>query len=156
MNLGEVNSLKIKAKIINYLSLNKRWINKNVFMKRTLRTTSMRKTAFMLFLLLMPLITKAQSMVTEISWNVYNQNYTGLLVIYSNNSGILKVKTFIKGTGWIWVQEDAVLTNQYDMWGNCFSYINCYNPKTNSYMLWAADNFVIYPNVYTGCFGNVV
>lgn len=105
-----------------------------------------KKAVLMLFLLILPLMVKAQSMVTEISWNVYNQNYTGLLVLYSNNKGILKVKTFILGTGWVWVQQDAVLTNQYDMWGNCTSYINCYNPKTTPYVPWAADNFVVYPN----------
>ena len=126
-------------------SLMKRWTMR-MFMKRTTQTTSMRKVFFMLFLVTMPLITKAQSMVTEISWNVYNQNYTGLLVLYPNNKGVLKVKTFITGTGWVWVQEDAVLTNQYDMWGNCTSYINCYNPKTNPYVPWAADNFIVYPN----------
>lgn len=123
----------------------KRGINKT-YMKRIVWTTGIRKTVIMLFLLTMPLIIKAQSMVTEISWNVYNQNYTGLLVLYPNNKGILKVKTFIAGTGWVWVQEDAILTNQYDMWGNCTSYINCYNPKTNPYVPWAADNFVVYPN----------
>lgn len=115
-------------------------------MKQKTLTTSMRKTVFTLFLLAMPLITKAQSVVTEISWNVYNQNYTGLLVLYPNNKGILKVKTYIAGTGLVWVQEDATLTIQYDMWGNRTSYINCYNPKTNPYVPWAADNFVIYPN----------
>jgi len=89
---------------------------------------------------------RGQSLVTEISWNVYNQNYTGLLVLYPNNKGILKVKTFIAGTGWVWVQQDAMLTNQYDIYGNCTSYINCYNPKTTPYVPWSADNFVIYPN----------
>lgn len=120
-------------------------------MKQKTITTNARKAFIMLFLLTIPLVTKAQSVVTEISWNVYNQNYTGLLVLYPNNKGILKVKTFIAGTGWVWVQEDAVLTKQYDMWGNCTSYINCYNPKTNPYIPWAADNFVVYPNgtIYT-------
>lgn len=100
----------------------------------------------MVSMVLFPTKAGCQSMVTEISWNVYNQNYTGLLVLYPNNSGTLKIKTFIVGTGWVWVQQDAVLTNQYDYWGNCTSYINCYNPKTTPYVPWAADNFVIYPN----------
>lgn len=95
---------------------------------------------------LFPYKARCQSMVTEISWNVYNQNYTGLLVLYPNNRGTLKIKTFIVGTGWVWVQQDAVLTNQYDYLGNCTSYINCYNPKTTPYVPWAADNFVVYPN----------
>lgn len=100
----------------------------------------------MLSMVLFPNRADCQSMVTEISWNVYNQNYKGLLVLYPNNRGTLKIKTFIAGTGWVWVQQDAVLTNQYDFWGNCTSYINCYNPKTTPYVPWAADNFVIYPN----------
>ncbi len=116
-------------------------------MKRTNQTTSLRRAALILLLLTTPLLSKAQSMVTEISWNFYGDNYTGLLVLYPDCSGILKIKTFVTGIGWVWVQEDAVLTNRYDMWGNCTSYINCYNPKTNpSYVPWAADNFIIYPN----------
>lgn len=96
--------------------------------------------------LLLPSSLKAQSMVMEVSWNVYNQNYTGLLVLYPNNKGLFKLKTFLAGTGWVWVTQDAVLSNQYDIFGNCTSYINCYNPKTNPYVPWAADNFVIFPN----------
>lgn len=99
-----------------------------------------------LSLLLIPQKADSQSMVTEISWNVYTQNYKGLLVMYPNNRGILRVKTFIAGTGWVWVQEDAVRTNQFDSWGNCTTYINCYNPKTVPYVPWSADNFVIFPN----------
>lgn len=99
-----------------------------------------------LLLLLLPLNAKAQSLVMEVSWNVYSQNYTGLLVMYPNNKGIFKLKTFIVNTGWVWVTQDAVLTNKYDLLGNCTSYINCYNPKTNPYVPWAADNFVIFPN----------
>lgn len=100
--------------------------------------------AFLLF----PSASKAQSMVVEISWNVYNQNYTGLLVLYPNNKGVLKLKTFIANVGWVWVTQDAVLTNQYDVWGNCTSYINCRNPRTTPYVPWSADNFVIFPNGY--------
>lgn len=111
-----------------------------------MRKAFLRKTVILCLLAMMSLACKAQSMVTEISWNVYQQNYTGLLVLYPNNKGVLKIKTFIAGTGWVWVQQDAVLTNQYDFYGNCTSYINCYNPKTKPYVPWAADNFVIYPN----------
>ena len=99
-----------------------------------------------ILLVLCPNIAKSQSMVTEISWNVYNQNYTGLLVLYPNNQGVLKIKTFIVGTGWVWVLQDAVLTNQFDAWGNCTSYINCFNPITSPYVPWSADNFIVYPN----------
>ena len=106
----------------------------------------LRKTAVICLLIMVSITCKAQSMVTEISWNVYNQNYTGLLVLYPNNRGVLKIKTFIVGIGWVWVIQDAVLKNQYDIWVNCTSYINCYNPKTTPYVPWSADNFVVYPN----------
>lgn len=115
-------------------------------MNQSKQIRNFKKAFVLLFLLVLPLMASSQSIVTEISWNVYNQNYTGLLVLYPNNKGFLKVKTFIAGTGWVWVREDAILTNQYDIWGNCTSYINCYNPKTNPYVPWAADNFVIFPN----------
>ena len=106
----------------------------------------LKKIILFCLLVVMSIVCRAQSTVTEISWNVYNQNYTGLLVLYPNNRGILKIKTFIAGTGWVWVQQDAVLTNQYDPFGNCTSYINCYNPRTAPYVPWAADNFIVYPN----------
>jgi len=114
--------------------------------EKTMNNYLLRKTIVLCLLAMMSVACKAQSMVTEISWNVYSQNYTGLLVLYPNNKGILKVKTFIAGTGWVWVQQDAVLTNQYDIYGNCTFYINCYNPKTTPYVPWSADNFIIYPN----------
>ena len=111
-----------------------------------MKTVFLRKIIVLCLLTMMSVVCKAQSMVTEISWNVYNQNYTGLLVLYPNNRGTLKIKTFIAGTGWVWVQQDAVLTNQYDIYGNCTSYINCYKPQTTPYVPWAADNFIVYPN----------
>ena len=119
-------------------------------MEQITQTKNVKKVFIILLLIILsiPSIAKAQSitLVSEISWNVYSQNYTGLLVLNQNNRGILRIKTYINGTGWVWIQEDAVLTNQYDIYGNCTSYINCYNPKTIPYVPWAADNFVIYPN----------
>lgn len=98
--------------------------------------------------LMVSLTVNAQSMVSEISWNIYNVNYTGLLVLYPNNKGVFKVKTYDPYLGWVWIQQDAVLTNQYDMWGNCTCYINCYNPRVSSpyYTDYAADNFVVFPD----------
>ena len=110
-----------------------------------------KQIIFAILMFCIPKLSNAQSMVTEISWNMYNQNYTGLLVLYPNNRGIFKVKTYNASVGWVWIQQDAVLTNQYDIYGNCTSYINCYNPKTNPYIPYAADNFLVYPNgaIYT-------
>ena len=127
---------------LSLLTLGIGGIKENQTMKKHL----LKKTVVLCLLVMMSVVSKAQSMVTEISWNVYNQNYTGLLVLYPNNTGILKVKTFVAGTGWVWITEDAVLTNQYDGWGNATSYINCYNPKTTPYIPYAADNFLVYPN----------
>lgn len=90
---------------------------------------------------------KAQSIVSEVSWNVYGTNYKGLIVIYPNNMGFVKIKTYIpEAGGTVWVLEDAVLNNQYDIYGNCTSYIYCSNPRTVPYVPWAADNFVMFPN----------
>ncbi len=88
----------------------------------------------------------AQSSVMEVSWNVYNSNFTGLMVMFPDNTGIFKLRTFVPGTGWVWVLQDAVLTNQFDAWGNCTVYINCFNPRTVPYVPYNADNFVIFPN----------
>lgn len=91
----------------------------------------------------------AQSMVSEIHWTVQSGNYSGLLVLYPNNQGVFVVKFYI-GYTQVSIIQNAVLSNQYDVFGNCTSYINCYNPRSmtpgyNS-KSYAPDNFVIYPN----------
>jgi len=92
---------------------------------------------------------KAQSMVTEIQWTVQPVTYNGLLVLYPNNQGAFIVK-FRAGYTIVSVIQNAVLTNQYDIFGNCTSYINCYNPRsmTPGYpsQNYAPDSFIVYPN----------
>lgn len=102
--------------------------------------------ALALCMLTFPLICKAQSSVMEVSWNVYTTNYTGLLVLYPNNQGILKICSHDPNIGTIWIEQDATLTNQYDIFGNRTSYINCRNPRTSANIVYYADNFVIFPN----------
>jgi len=96
--------------------------------------------------LLLPFCGKAQSMVTEISWQVYSTTYNGLLVLYPNNQGILKICSYDPSIGTTWIEQDATLTNQYDMFGNCTSYINCRNPRISANIVYYADNFVVFPN----------
>lgn len=100
----------------------------------------------LLFFLSLPMLCKAQSSVMEVSWNVYTTNYTGLLVMYPNNQGTLMVRSYDPSVGMTWIEQDAYLTNQYDMFGNCTSYINCRNPRTSANIVYYADNFVIFPN----------
>lgn len=104
------------------------------------------KLVIALILFTLPMICKAQSSVMEVSWNVYSTNYTGLLVLYPNNQGILKICSYDPALGTTWIEQDATLTNQYDVFGNCTSYINCRNPRTSSNIVYYADNFVIFPN----------
>ncbi len=111
-----------------------------------MQTTKKSFLALVLFLLPFPMICKAQSSVMEVSWNVYTTNYTGLLVLYPNNQGILKICSYDPTIGTIWIEQDATLTNQYDIFGNRTSYINCRNPRTSANIVYYADNFVIFPN----------
>lgn len=104
------------------------------------------KIVIVLLLFTLPIICKAQSSVMEVSWNVYSTNYTGLLVLYPNNQGILKICSSDPVLGMTWIDQDATLTNQYDVFGNCTSYINYRNPRTSSNIVYYADNFVIFPN----------
>lgn len=97
-------------------------------------------------LLAIPSVIKAQSTVMEISWQVYSSTHTGLLVLYPNNEGFLKLCYYDPNVGTAWVEEDAVLTNTFDGYGNCTSFINCFNPRTYPYVQWSADNFVINPD----------
>lgn len=95
------------------------------------------------FVLILSLVSaKAQSTVMEIQWGQSGITYTGLLLLYPNNTGCFKVKYFYGS--WIWCYQDAKLTSTRDVFGNVTSYINCYNPKCA--LPYAADNFVIYPN----------
>lgn len=110
----------------------------------------MKKYLFILLFTILSCSIKAQSSVTEIFWTMGDgDSYAALLVLYPNNYGVLKVKTYIYPVGQVWVLQDAKLTNTYDAWGNCTSYINCYNVRTypalptGSYF---ADNFVIFPD----------
>lgn len=91
---------------------------------------------------------KAQSMVTEIRWTAPTGNHYGLLVLYPNNQGTFIVKYYVHYT-WVRVVQDAVLTNQYDVFGNCTSFINCYNPRASINFpgeTYFADNFIVYPD----------
>lgn len=116
-----------------------------------MQTTKKAFIALVLFLLTFPMICKAQSLVMEVSWNLYTTNYTGLSVLYPNNQGTLKICSYDPNIGTIWIEQDATLTNQYDAFGNCTSYINCRNPRTSANIVYYADNFVIFPNgrIYT-------
>ena len=108
----------------------------------------MKKTLFLLLFSIL-LIEKAhsQSMVTEISWYDSNYiNYKGLLVLYPSNQGFLKVKYYLDGVGTVWVYQNATLTNRYDNYGNCTSYINCSYPKCYPNIPYSADNFVVFPD----------
>lgn len=89
----------------------------------------------------------SQSTVMEITWtDVEYVNYKGLLVLYPNNNGFIKIKYYLTGVGDVWVYQDAIFSYQSDYFGNITSYINCFNPNTQPYTPYSADNFVIFPN----------
>lgn len=109
----------------------------------------MKRHLFILFLLIVICVTKgfSQSQVTEITWTgIGPKTYYGLLVLYPNNQGSFIVKFYDHYLGWITCHQDAVLTNRFDVFGNCTSVINCYYPKTTPNVPYVADNFIIYPN----------
>lgn len=88
-----------------------------------------------------------QSHVSEIRWiDSESTTYTGLLVLYPNNSGVFKVKFYHPSVGWIWIYQKAKLTNQFDNYGNCTSFINCSYPQASPNVPYSADNFIVYPN----------
>lgn len=113
---------------------------------KQVRISKTVRVAIILLFSLLPALCKAQSMVTEVSWRVYSTTYTGLLVLFPNNQGILKICSYDPNIGTTWIEQDATLTNQYDMFGNCTSYINCRNPRTTSNIVYYADYFVVFPN----------
>ena len=92
-------------------------------------------------------IAKAQSNVMEITWNMGNVPYKGLMVIYPNNTGKFVVnywnynlQTYVR------VMQDVRVNYQYDLYGNYTTFLNCYYPKTYPSSPYSADNFIIYPN----------
>lgn len=89
----------------------------------------------------------AQSMVTEIKWTDANYiTYNGLLILYPDNSGIFVVKFYHPTYGMVYCQQNAKLTNQFDIYGNCTSFINCSYPRVTPNLPYSADNFIVYPN----------
>lgn len=94
-------------------------------------------------------IAKAQSHVMEITWNTMNGNYKGLMVTYPNNTGKFVVKYWHPNLQTnIRVVQDVRVNSQFDMYGNCTTFLNCYYPKCypNTPEPYYADNFIIYPN----------
>ena len=90
--------------------------------------------------------TKAQSVVMEITWNVYI-TYKGLMVTYPNNTGIFVVQYWNPDLQQnVRVVQDVSVRNQFDIYSNCTSFLNCFNPKSYPYTAYSADNFIIYPN----------
>lgn len=97
-------------------------------------------------------IAQAQSTVARISWlDIEQTRYDGLLVLYPNNQGQLFVHFYNPSVGNVVVAQNAQLSNTYDMYGNCTSFVYCSYPRTSPYTPYTADNFVFYPNgaVYT-------
>ena len=91
---------------------------------------------------------KSQSSVTEITWTAADYiQYKGLLVLYPNNQGIFRVTYYLPTiNSWVWVDQKAILSNTFDAYGNCTSYIHCSNPRSIPNVPYAADAFVIFPN----------
>ena len=88
-------------------------------------------------------------MVSEITWtDAEYVTYKGLLVLYPNNEGFFVVKFYNSTYGLVYCFQNAKLTNQYDMYGNCTSFINCSYPRVTPNLPYAADNFIVYPNGY--------
>ena len=81
----------------------------------------------------------------EISWVMGNINYTGLMVMKKEGNGVFVVKYMHPGRGIVRVRQDALLNNQYDMFGNCTSFIMCSNPQPSN-LGYSADYFCIQPN----------
>lgn len=105
-------------------------IKQHKSIKIRMQTTKESFLALVLFLLTFPQICKAQSSVMEVSWNVSLLTIQGCF-LYPNNQGILKICSYDPNIGTIWIEQDATVTNQYDVFGNCTSYINCRNSRAS-------------------------
>ena len=69
------------------------------------------------------------------------------MVTYPYNTGIFVVNYWHPEMQTnITVVQDVSIRNQSDMYGNCTTFLNCYNPKAYPYTPYSADNFIIYPN----------
>lgn len=108
---------------------------------------NLKRYLIVVVLFLLPFYSFSQSMVSEITWtDSESTTYEGLLVLYPDNTGIFKVKFYNSVVGWVWVLQSAILTNRYDIYGNCTSFINCSYPRTSPNVGYSADNFLVYPN----------
>ena len=88
----------------------------------------------------------AQSLVVEITWNA-GLTYRGLMVTYPDNTGVFVVGYFHPGLQqMVKFVQSVDVRNQYDVYGNCTSFLNCYNPQSYPYIPYSADMFIVYPN----------
>lgn len=86
------------------------------------------------------------NVVSEISWNAFGINYTGLMVTFTDNTGIFVVDYYLSYTGYVRVLQSVNVKNEYDMWGNCTTYLLGYNAISSQPISYSPDSFVIYPN----------
>jgi len=81
----------------------------------------------------------------EITWDFYGTRHQGLLLVDSDNTGLLRVKCWniYYGTLIDVVDQDVVVRKVYDG-----VIINCYNPRSTiyNYTNYSADNFKIFNN----------
>ncbi|MCQ2307705.1 MAG: hypothetical protein MJ000_09125 [Bacteroidales bacterium] len=86
------------------------------------------------------------NVVSEISWNAFGVNYTGLMVTLTDNTGIFVVDYYHSSVGYVRVVQSVNVRNEYDMWGNCTTYLFGYDAIPSEPVLYSPDSFVIFPN----------
>lgn len=95
---------------------------------------------------------KAQVRVVEIRWIDCEQTtYQGVIVMDSDSQGKLYSKFYHPSAGIVYVSQQVTMSHNYDLFGNCTSYLYCSYPNTTPYVPYTADNFIFYPNgaIYT-------
>lgn len=107
-----------------------------------------KRIALFIMLFFASISTNAQqiNVVSEISWYAFGVNYTGLMVTFSDNSGVFIVDYYHSSVGYVRVVEAVNVRNEYDMWGNCTTYLIGYNATPSKPVAYSPDSFVIFPN----------
>lgn len=120
---------------------------KNTIMNALLNTTK-KRIALIVMLFFASLSTNAQqiNVVSEISWYAFGVNYTGLMVTFSDNTGMFVVDYYHSSVGYVRVVQDVNVRNEYDIWGNCTTYLIGYDAVPSKPVPYSPDSFVVFPN----------
>lgn len=107
-----------------------------------------KRIVLCVLLFFLSFVLKAQqiNVVSEISWYAYGVTYNGLMVTFTDDTGVFVVDFYSNSVGFVRVVQSVNVRNNYDAWGNCTTYLYGYDAMPSKPIPYSPDSFVIFPN----------